>query len=247
MFHAFLPRVKPAIVLAVLAFAVLFAPTPSSAGNNPDLQVIASVFPPYSYDKNNHAEGIAVNVARKAFAKIGMNPTIEVYPWARALSIAEHRPNTLFFSVARTPARENKFQWVGTVIDFNVKVYKKASRTDIDIQRLQDLKPYTFAGLIKDVKTEYLKRLGAYVHDVSNEENAFKMLQLGHVDLVASDQSAAEFRLKKLGYNLDDFAVAYSLDRLSKPLYIVASKGTDLTLVEQLRAALQTTKDEQQN
>lgn len=203
------------------------------------VRVIASHFPPYSFDQNRRARGIAVDVVRRAFERLGLNPSIEIYPWARALQMVESTPNTVLFSMARTTERESAFKWIGTVIDFDVRLYKKASRTDIVINDPQDLKVYTFAGLLQDVKTDYLQNLGAYVHEVSNEENAFKMLNLGRIDLVASDKNAAEYRLDNLGLSKQDFVPVYRLANLSKPLYLVANIETDDRIVNALRSALQ--------
>ncbi len=226
-----------AVVIALVLLA--FGPNYVSATELKDIRVVASIFPPYSYDQNGRAEGVAVEVVRQTFAKLGLNPSIEVYPWARALRTAERTPNTLLFSVARTPERETWFKWIGTVIGFDVHIYKKSGRTDINIKTLEDLKGYTFAGLIRDVKTNYLTDLGAHVHEVSNEESAFRMLDLGRIDMVAADRHSAKFRMNKLGFKGGHFVSAYRLSNLSKPLYLVANINTDDQIIEQIRTALE--------
>ncbi|MCW8916528.1 MAG: transporter substrate-binding domain-containing protein [Magnetovibrio sp.] len=227
------------VQILFLLLIVGIVPPKAFATELNNIRVITSTFPPYSYDVDGRAQGIAVEIIRKVFAKLKLSPSIEVYPWARAISTAKATPNSILFSVARTPERESMFEWVGTVIDFDVHIYKKANRMDIEVHEPEDLKRYTFAGLFKDVKTSYLKKLGAFVHEVPDEESTFKMLDLERVDLIASDKNAAKFRVEKLGLDQEGFISVYKIESLSKPLYLVAHRDMDPKIVEQLRDALQ--------
>lgn len=226
--------------LTLLGLLVGALPATAFSQDLSQLRVITSVFPPYSFEQNNEVKGVAVNVIRKAFGKLGISPEIEIYPWARAIHTLRQTPNAVLFSVARSQEREAMFKWAGTVIDFDVHIYRKSERNDIDIKRLEDLKPHSFAGLNNDIKTQFLKRLGVDMYDVALEENAIKMLHADRVDLVASDKQAMEFRIEDLGLKQQDFVSAFRLSSLSKPLYLAANKNVDDELVEQLRQALVT-------
>lgn len=227
-----------------LALMLLVCPVSGSvtAQEQSNLRVTTSNFPPYSYEEKGEVKGIAVGRIKEIFAKIGLSPDIKVYPWGRALYTVRNTPNTVLFSVARSPERELMFHWIGTVIDYNVHIYRRADRTDIHVDTLDDLKNYSFAGLQKDIKTEYLKKRGVDVYGVSLEENAIKMLNAERVNLIASDIHAMEYRLKELGLDKENFVSVLTLNELSKPLYLVANQKTDPAIVEKLRRAMGTEK-----
>ena len=222
---------------------VICALTKTVAAQEPEnLRVTASIFPPYSFEENGVVKGVAVDRVKKALGSVGLFPDIELYPWARALYTVKHNPNTVLFSVARSPEREMMFRWIGPVIDFNVHVYRRADRTDIHVNHRAALKNYSFAGLQKDIKTSFLKKLGVDVYDVSLEEKAIKMLNAGRVDLIASDINAMEYRLKELGLEKEKFVSILPLNELSKPLYLVANRNTSPELIKKLRRALKADK-----
>ena len=232
-------RIWAAKVVSVSAIALASILSFSAqASDLKNLRVLSSDFPPYSFYAESQPHGVAVGKVQKLFEKLGHKPDIEIYPWARAYSMVQNTPGAVLFSVARTPEREDMFVWIGAIIDFDVHIYRRADRTDIRLNSENDFAKYTFAGLIKDVKTDYLKKRGVSMHEVPNEEAAFKMLNLGRIDLVASDKNAAEFRMAELGISGQDVVPAYRIQSLSKPLYLIAHKDTDPELIKQLRAAL---------
>ncbi len=204
-----------------------------------DIRVISSVFPPYSYEEDGEVKGAAVVTVRKLLSKLGISPKIEIYPWARAFHIAKKTPNTMIFSVARNAEREPLFKWIGKIVDFDVHVFRKSDRHDISISNLDDLGNFMFAGLLKDVKTAYLKSKGVDLFEVRLEELAVKMLYQGRVDLMASDRQSMQYRAKKLGYRKDDFVSVIRLADLSKPLYLVINNSTDDHIVETVRRAFE--------
>lgn len=226
------------VILLSLAWAALPQTAEAQSQAAPGYQVIASVFPPYSFESANRAEGLTVDGVRALFREVGLTPDIEVYPWARAFKTAREKPGTLLFSVARTPEREAMFTWIGPVMDFDVWLYRKAERTDIAVEILSDLRHYSFAGLIDDVKTTFLENRGAHVTEVRSEDLAIKMLAAGRIDMIASDKSAMRFRLATLGFEARDYVPVIRLAALSRPLYLVAHPKTDPHLVDRLRAAL---------
>ena len=223
--------------LVLLSFLAVM-PLSVEAADLKDLRVLSSVFPPYSFYAEGQPQGVAVQKLQQLFEKLGHKPDIEIYPWARAYSMVQNTPNSILFSVARTPEREEMFVWLGTIIDFDVRIYRAADRTDIQLNSEDDFTKFDFAGLLKDVKTGYLKKRGVTVREVPNEETALKMLLRGRVDLMASDRNAAEYRLAEMGIHQTDVVSAYRIESLSKPLYLIAHKDTDPALIKQLRAAL---------
>ena len=227
------------IILPLLLNAL---PGKADADEIGDTRIIASIFPPYSYEENGEIKGFAVEAIRKMFTQMKISPEIEIYPWARALSMVKNTPNSLLFSVARSDDREEMFKWLGTVIDFDVHIYRKANRSDIVINSLEDLRKYSFAGLKNDIKTGYLNKWGVDVDEEAKEEYTVRMLNAGRIDLIASDKNAMNFRLEKMGFDRKDFITVLELSQLSKPLYLVANPNTADRIVDEFRRAIESVK-----
>ena len=228
LFH----RLVSGLFLLSLSFSV------AHAGEFDKVRVVTSFFPPFSYSENGIVKGVAVDQARQMFAHLGFEPKIEIYPWARAYTIAEREPNVLIFSMGRNAKRESLFKWVGEITGFDVLIYKAAHRSALRLSSLEDIKKFKVLGLIKDIKSDYLRSHGIDVLDVRSEELGVKMLLAGRADLMASDRNAMNYRLKKMGLSPETVAPIFPLKALSNPLYAAFSKNTDDSIVARFREAL---------
>lgn len=222
-----------------LTWVVLLFPAGQSKAQ-PDLsdvKVITSFYEPYSYLDGDGVQGEAVNQARKVLAELNFYPQIKIFPWARAYNTALNSPNTLIFSMARTPERENLFHWVGEIVGFNVFLFKKKGRDDIEINQLEDANKFRVGALFKDVKGEYLSRNGIDVVSLNDEEAGIKMLLANRIDLLPTDIVSMKHRLKKNGLAEDALTEAFHIKEISRPLYMALSKKTSPEIVEAFRAA----------
>jgi len=101
----------PARGLALLALA-LWMQACALAG---PLRVVTEDYPPYSYLEAGRVTGYSTAVVRAVLAEAGLEAEIQLIPWARAYDLALHDEQVLIYSIARTPAREHKFRWIGQV------------------------------------------------------------------------------------------------------------------------------------
>jgi len=232
-------RHKATCFLALLTGFLLLISGAVSAGELDKVRVVTSIFPPFSYSENGEAKGVAVDQARLMFAELGISPKIEVYPWARAYTIAEREPNVLIFSMGRNAKREPLFKWLGEITGFDVHIYRSRARPDLSISALADLKKHTVLGLIKDIKADYLRAHDIKVSEVRSEDLAVKMLLAGRADLMASDRNAMNYRLKNMGMEPGALEPVYHIKELSNPLYAAFSINTDDAIVARFKAALE--------
>lgn len=228
-------RFQPAFFLLMI---LIFSTAPSRAEDLPTIRVVTSTFPPFSYVEDGTAKGIAVERARHIFADIGISPNIEVYPWARAYTIAEQEPNTLIFSMGRNEKREKLFKWVGEIAGFDVHIYRSNRRQDLNISSITELKRHKVLGLIKDIKSDCLISRGIDVATVRSEEIAVRMILAGRADLMPSDRNAMDYRLEKMGLGPDAMVPVLAVEELSNPLYAAFNKDTADSIVERFRGAL---------
>jgi polar amino acid transport system substrate-binding protein len=225
------------LTITALTFLFLAATAAKAEADLSKVHVITSFYEPYSYLEDSVAQGIAVNQAREIFAELDFYPVIHVYPWARAYNLALTKPNSIIFSVARTPEREDKFYWIGEIVDFNVHLYRDKNKPNIQVPNLDALQNYRVGALNQDVKGQYLIKKGVEVTTINSEVTGIKLTLSGRIDLLPIDLNSLKFRLKKLGLAEDAMVPAYHLQEISRPLYIAMNKETPIEIVEAFKAA----------
>lgn len=209
-----------------------------------DLVIVTEDFPPYNYQKDGVHTGISTEVVQAVLREVDKDTPIQTYPWARAYYLATTRKNHLIYSIARTPEREDMFEWVGAIAPYNSSLYKLKTRDDIQLHSLADAKSYSIGCSIADVMTTYLQEHGFSQLDLvsSDTQNLHKLL-LGRIDLIAYDEASFLYKVKQEGLDINQYQRAYRLDDLSGELYMAFSKGSDPLLVEMFRAGLQAVKE----
>lgn len=200
----------------------------------------------YSYLAQGRVAGPATEVVRAALARAGFEEArIDLYPWARAYEMALSQPNVLIFLIARTPEREHRFKWVAELMKMQYHLYKRASRTDIQVASLEAARRYSIGVIRDDVRQQYLKRKGFehLVESAGNDEN-FRQLLAGRVDLVALAQSDATLLCAKYHVDCSTVTRVLTLDELTVGLYMAFSKATDDPVAARLGRAYQALKAE---
>ncbi len=225
----------PAMIRGFLLFFLLFsAPMAAQAQA---LRVFGSDFRPYAYEHQGRVAGTATERVQAILAAAGEVGVIEIYPWARAYRAARATPGALLYPVARTPEREDDFIWLGELIDYDVRLWRLASRADIAPMTLGDVAKLTVGGLTDDVKTGYLQARGVPVALQSDEETLLTMLIAGRIDLMPADRVSFLARLQRHALPAGDFVPALALPEISRPLYLAMTRGGDPALVRKLAAA----------
>ena len=148
------------------------------------LRILTEDLPPLNYVKDGVLVGPSVEMVKGIQRRIGSTEEIQVYPWARAYQIALQEENVVLFGVSHTPARENKFKWVGPLATKrDILVAKKGSK--LVINSLEDAKKVRRIGVLRDdTKEEYLEMHGfSNLEPVSDERKNARKLMLGRIDL----------------------------------------------------------------
>jgi polar amino acid transport system substrate-binding protein len=88
-----------------------------------DLTAYTEEWAPYNYSENGVVKGIATDVLRAACAQASLECEFKVVPWARAMAMVSSTSNTLLYTTARKPSREQDFLWVGPLMPRTTWVY----------------------------------------------------------------------------------------------------------------------------
>lgn len=205
------------------------------------VDVVTEELPPYQIlNEDQSVSGITTDRVRELFSRVGLEPNIQMMPWARAFKTSLDNRNTFIYSIVRTPERENKFQWVGVLANTDTRFVRLASRTDLRINALKDSKDYKIGVKRNDAVTDYLKKeLGTEnLVFLPDSKTILRMLVKGRVDLLPVSQVHLEYLCQHLGYKMSDFVETYVLEGLGSDFYLAANKDTSVKIVTALRKEL---------
>lgn len=196
----------------------------------------------YSYLKNGQVAGSASVIVRQALALAGIaDYRMTLYPWARAYDMARLEPNVLIYPIIRSAEREALFNWIGELDQVTPSFYKLRERKDVQVKELQDVKRYSVGVVRDDSRQEYLEDKGftKMVVSANNLDNLRKLVS-GQVELVPMPEREAREQCEDLHIAFDDLEAVYTLNELSKGLYIALSRTTPDDTVNRIRQAFET-------
>jgi polar amino acid transport system substrate-binding protein len=232
--------------LPLVVLALFFAlSSQAKAEMRPPLLVVTEQFAPYNFEAMGEARGISTRVVQAVLNHAGLEADIEFYPWPRAYRYAQTKPNTLIYSIARIPEREDLFEWIGAIAPYQTSLYKLRSREDIKIESLRDARKYRVGASQADVITTYLEGQGFEALEVArNDEIAIGMLAHDRIDVAALDEASLGYRSIEAGIDYSHLERVLPIEGLTGELYIAMSLKSNPDLVETLRASLRAIKED---
>lgn len=180
--------------------------------------------PPYAYFDNGELTGLSVEVVQEVFKILSYPGKIEVLPWARAYRTTLQQENSVLFSVARTPQRENLFKWAGPIIADTIYFYKKRG-IDLEVKTIDDARNADFVLVTRDSIEDIILQSKGFTNLYSTKDYAFalKMLANGRGDLLPTGELLLPVTLEDS--NISPELIINTHVKLSKSeLYIAFSK-----------------------
>ncbi len=212
---------------------------------NISIRLISSQFAPLQSNQDK-PQGYVVDLFKtlrpklKSKHNIILGP-IEFYPWRRAMQIASHEKNALFFSLSRTNKRERKFKWLAEVSPYQQSIFSLSSDNGPQTNLIDD-----WQALIKSNKVLAVQsgsQLEGYVANelvMSNSQLspvphyllAINMLFAGRIDYLPLTSFLAKGTLCKGGYPSDRLELNFDINEFASPLWAAFNPKTDDQLVE---------------
>jgi polar amino acid transport system substrate-binding protein len=107
------------------------------------IQLYSERSPPFSYvtgqEPDRKVEGSSVDIVNEIQARTGHVNKINMSLWTDAYTVVQYLPNSAIFTTARTPERENMFQWVGPISTSRTYFYTLAA-SGLTIETLEQAK-----------------------------------------------------------------------------------------------------------
>lgn len=207
---------KSGFLITILIFSLLrsFA----AAGETlPKLNIVTESWRPYQYTEMGQLKGLSVDLLEKMLERSGSSQNREdfmVLPWIRAYKIALNTPNTILFSVTRTPEREALFKWVGPIFE-NATYLIAHKRSNIRVTDARQLRSYNFGTIREDASEIFLKRIGVdqsqFTRNAKTVSNLV-MLEAGRIDMVVCSWDSLVQDAGLVGLNPDDFEIVHKID-----------------------------------
>lgn len=208
--------------------------TQTSATTNPNTLYLLGEddFAPISFQENGEAMGIAPDVIRETFKRMGYRVRIELVPWKRAQEMVKDGDADGFFSAYRTSERETAYTFPAEpiIIERNVFVVRKNSniKFDGDISKLSQYGIGTFIGY--NTLDKYIESGQIVTVDRSGNinEGLYKLISGDRgVDLIVNTDYIIWYAAKKL--NMSDQLKELSPPLTVNPSYLVFSKKKNMT------------------
>ncbi|AEF20536.1 substrate-binding periplasmic protein [Pseudomonas fulva] len=209
-------------------------------------RIVTEEWAPYNYQQGDQLTGMATDIVRAIMTLTGDGFDITVVPSMRSSLVLMNHPNTIMYSMFRTPEREPLYKWVGPIAEESIYPYQLAgAATPVNsIEQLRQAPQITtrHAGLIPQV----LEAQGFTNLDKSatSSQQLYRMLLAGRTGLIIGDTDAGvAYYSAQLGIDPGTLRrVPVALYRSA--LYIAFSKDSDdakvaawATALDQLRAS----------
>ncbi len=225
-------------LLLLLSYDIRAAQTKTDA-NSSGLRLITEPWAPVSFEEGGVAKGFAVELVEQLQPFVGKEQEIEVMPWARAISIAERKPNVLLFATSITESRRKKFHFVGPILSSKISLFALIE-DEVEINSIERLKTIGAIGVYRDTIGEtLLKKAGvSNIQLASFPEHSAKQLFKGRVRFwcQADVDVAVASLLEKIGEQSLSVKPVFVLDEIL--LYLAFSKGTNKQVIEHWAEAL---------
>lgn len=206
------------------------------------LSLVSEEFPPLQFQLDGQPKGYVIEFIRALVEEASrqhpmMIENVHFVPWKRAIMMASNDPNTLFFSVSRTPAREAKYHWIGEVSPYEVFLFKYKDGPELQPDNISQLQNFRLGLQGGGSFDDYFSARGFKPVTVAYNRQTIKMLRAGRIDYAPQVSQSFPYRLEEFGYDPDHFAPVIKIDDLSKQLWLVMSSQASPEVVYALQSA----------
>jgi polar amino acid transport system substrate-binding protein len=225
-------------------FLILILAAPVSAV---ELTILTEEYPPFNYSQEGKITGVSTEVVQQVMATTGYEYTIKSLPWSEAYERAQKEKNTLIYSISRRKKREPLFKWIGVLTPTTYSVKALASRKDIKIDKLEDMKKYKIGTNADDAVETWLLGKGFALSDLTRTTGSnsvvknFRRLMNKEIDVWPAPDAVAFYIARQQGHSNPAavLEIAFPLIELSGGYYIAGSLNTPETIVKSVGSALE--------
>ena len=220
-----------ALILSGLGCSPLAWAQGASAPASEPLRLLTEDFPPVNFQQDGVVKGLSVEVVQEIERRLGLKDEITLVPWSRAYREVQGPGRIALFAMARTPAREKLFKWVGPIVTFYSSLYAPA-RGGMRLRSMEDAKRAESVLVVRDWYTsEQLASMGfKNLVPVADPATAIRMILAGRATLFATERLSMPQTMAQAGIPEESLEIVYSY--ASSEGYIAFSHETPDSLVQ---------------
>ncbi len=170
-----------------------------------EMQIWTVSEPPGNFvDEHGKITGLSVDFVREIQRRIVNTDDIKMIPWQRIYNTALKKPNIVFFSVARTPEREDKFHWITLVMRKPWAFYKRKDSA-LQIKSLEDAKQVNAVGIVRGgVRENWLRQQGfTNLDEAKSHKQTIEKLFRKRLDLILYSPHGVSHVCRTLGLDIN--------------------------------------------
>jgi polar amino acid transport system substrate-binding protein len=201
------------------------------------LKLLTEEYPPFSYREAGIYKGASIDQVNILMKNAGLEYSIEMLPWARALMLAETQEATCVFITVHNEERDKRFKWVEPLlVDHSVLIRKTGS--GVNPATLAEATKFVVGAQRGDFAVDVLKADNFTRIDLATDLNlTLKKLLNGRIDLMPISERYFD-KLKRDDVHVDKVLV------LSKQIYSMAcNRSVPDADIARMQAGLKTLID----
>lgn len=183
------------------AVSVSWAVAHARGDGDGDLVAYTEQWPPYNFEENGKVRGVATDVLRAACTNAELRCSFRVVPWARAVKVVRSTPNTVLYTTARRPDRENQFAWVGPLLPRTTWVYTRSAAGSAP-RNVDELAQLRIGVVREEASQQDLLAAGALPQglvEASDNDAVFRMLMADMVHAMVDTEIGMAWNLRMAG------------------------------------------------
>lgn len=198
-------------------------------------------YPPFNYEEDTKIFGVSVEILNGLLTKMEINPDdklLNLDLWETVYQQTLNQTNTMLFSTVRNTEREILFKWVGPIAPQKAIIIALTSH-QIVVNNINDLSTYHIGVISGYSDIALLLDLGVPQNkliEVNNVQELYQGLIDGLYDCIAYSEISHGLIVSSLGYNPDDFDVAYTIQ--VSQLYYAFNLNTSDGLIDYVQSTL---------
>jgi len=190
--------------IALLAMGCAALPAVPSNAKTPALtpsvkrasvRMVVTEFPPYT-GSNLPGGGFATLITRAVLARRGLDMSVSVRPWARALSEAQHGVFDGLIGVWRNPDRERSFLFPRPLGITNQIGFMARAGSSIAVSDLRQLRGLRIGVVNGYANPPAIEDAGLHLDPALDDLHNLRKLLVGRVDLALIDRGVAQHLLR---------------------------------------------------
>ena len=197
--------------------------------------------PPLTFVDGTQGHGMVGEAVLTAIANAGYVAHVHVLPWARSQKHVSESQDILIAPLSRTPEREDRFTWIAPIMPME-RAFFSLDRPVNSFEQAK--KTYRVIGVgLGSAQEEILRAQGFsdnQIYPLTIGDNPAQMLLKGRIDAWFNGVPESQYIWPKVS----EHALLMSPVMSSAQLYLACSKQCSAQLVQDLRAAVETLRDD---